>query len=190
MRKRAAYLLPVVLLLAVGCGPDAKQKALRHTLTGLNAARDGFVAWDHVHQQGIVDDATSLEDGKAKLKAYRTKRDKLVIAFEIAYRAVAVAALDLTTANLGEALRAAGDLFELVRAMMGKDTPPEVPPAEEKPAESKPEEKSAEAEKPAEPAEPAAPAPEAPKPAEPPKPPAEPAPAPAPATPAPAPANP
>lgn len=151
MRTRAVYLLPVVLLLAVGCGPNAKQKALRTTLTGLNAARDGFVGWDNVHQQGIVDDATSLEDGKAKLKAYRAKREKAVVAFEIAYRAVAVAALDMTTANVGEALRAAGDLFDLVRELMGNDTPPEVPPA------------STPAEKPAQPdAAPVAPAPPVP----------------------------
>jgi hypothetical protein len=124
MHKRVAWLLPVLLLIAVSnCGPDAKQKALRTTLTGLNAARDGFVAWDYVHQQGIVDSAVSLEDGKAKLKDYRTKREKVVISFELAYRALAVAALDMTSANIGEALRAAGDLFDLVRALMDKDAP-------------------------------------------------------------------
>lgn len=182
--QRVFYGVVVFCLLATACGPDAKQKALRTTLTGLNAARDGFVAWDYVHQQGIVDDATSLEEGKANLKAYREKRDKVVIAFEIAYRSVAVAALDLTTANLGEALRAAGDLFDLVRAMMGKDTPSEVPAATEKPAEKpaeKPEPASAPTSEPAPvPAPTPAPA-SAPAPAPTPEP--APAPAPAPATP-------
>jgi hypothetical protein len=172
MRNRVPHVLPVLLLLAVACGPNAKQKALKTTLAGVNAARDGFVAWDYAHQQGIVDDATSLEDGKAKLKAYREKREKAVISFEIAYRALAVAALDLTAANVGEALRAAGDLFDLTRQLMGKDTPKGVPPAETeepKAEDPKPEEpKPAEPEKPAEPAEPAPPAP-------PPAPPAEPA---------------
>jgi hypothetical protein len=181
MRNRAVYLLPLILLLLAGaCGPNAKQKALRTTLVSVNAARDGFVTWDYVHQQGIVDDATSLEDGKAKLKAYREKREKAVISFEIAYRALAVAALDLTTANVGEALRSAGDLYMLIRALMGKDTPAAVPPAVE------PEKPAVEPEKPAA----VEPKPEAP--VEPTKP-VEPAPAPPPApvpVPAPAPATP
>jgi hypothetical protein len=63
--KRLAPL--VILAMVAACGPDAKQQALKYSLTGLNAARDGFVVWDANHQQKIVDDATSLEQGKQAL---------------------------------------------------------------------------------------------------------------------------
>lgn len=115
MRTQLALPVVVVCCLLASCGPSAKQRTLRTTLVGLNAARDGFVAWDYAHQQAIVDDATSLEDGKAKLKEYRQKREKVLVSFEIAYRALAVGALDMSVANIGEALRAADDLYAAVK---------------------------------------------------------------------------
>jgi hypothetical protein len=129
MRTHRIHALFVVLfgfhLLA--CGPNAKQKTLTTTLTGLNAARDGFIAWDNTHQQNIVKKATSLADGQAKLKTYRAKRAKLEAGFAVAYKAVATAALDLKQENLLIALSAVVELYADIRALLGTDADTVVP---------------------------------------------------------------
>lgn len=121
--------LPVVicLLFAAACGPNAKQKALSYTVTGLNAARDGFVIWDANHQQKIVDDATSLGEGQAALTAYRAKREAVLQAFTVAYSALAVAALDPSAAMLLEALNAAKEVYKLVKDLSGGAVAPPNP---------------------------------------------------------------
>jgi hypothetical protein len=129
----AHYPLILVFLLALpACpGPDAKQKALQTSLTALNAAREGFVAWDKNHQQKIVDDATSLDQGKAALAAYRTKRAPVEQGFVVAYSALAVAALEKSAAMILEAALAAKEVYGLIK-ILTKDavkTPPVEPPA-------------------------------------------------------------
>jgi hypothetical protein len=129
MQHTTRRLSVVLILLAVAsCGPDAKQKALKYSLTGLNAARDGFVVWDASHQQKIVEDATSLEGGKLALATYRSKRESVLHAFNLAYSAIAVAALDPSTEMLMEALKAAREVYLLVKTFT--DGAVETPPTE------------------------------------------------------------
>ena len=136
--QRAVAIVVVLLGLHVAaCGPNAKQKALKTTLISVNTARDGFVAWDDKHQQNIVKNATSLEDGQSKLKTYRDKRAKLEVAFAIAYKAVATAALDLKQENVTLALSAALELYQHVRDLMGNDAKGIVPDPPPKDAEKK-----------------------------------------------------
>ena len=95
-RARAEAFVGVFLLFvfALGCGPGARGKALRSTLRTVDAARVAFGAWDDHMQAKIVDEATSLDEGRAKLAAHRAKRDDLVAAFEAAYRVLAAAIAD------------------------------------------------------------------------------------------------
>lgn len=109
----------IALLALAACGPTAQQVVLKSALTGLNATRDGFVAWDAARQQQIVAGAADLADGTNKLRAYRQARERVVLAFEIGYKLVAVAALDLTETNLGAALHAAGEIYDSVRKLTG-----------------------------------------------------------------------
>jgi hypothetical protein len=93
-RARAEVFAGVFLLFVLalaGCGPGARGKALRSTLRTVDTARAAFVVWDDKMQAQIVDEATSLDEGRAKLAAHRAKRDDLVAAFEAAYRMLAAA---------------------------------------------------------------------------------------------------
>jgi len=108
-------LLALALALSAACGPNARQTSLKTSLTALNAARDGFVQWDKTAQAKIVEDATSLDQGKAALKAYRDKREPIIEGFTIAYSALALAALEDNVARLTEAIAAAAALYELIK---------------------------------------------------------------------------
>jgi hypothetical protein len=109
------YLLISAIILCSGC----PNKSLQVGLASLNAARDGFVAYDAKHQSDIVDAAKSLEEGKASLAEYRTKREPLIQAFAVAYSALAAAALDDTEARLAEAGKTAIEVYRLVKELMG-----------------------------------------------------------------------
>lgn len=113
----AAIVLILTMLAGQGCGANARQQALRTALTGLNAARDGFVVWDDIHQQSIVDKATSLEDGQAKLRDYRAGREKIVLGFEAAYKLLAIAALEPDVRNILTAVAALKSLYGTLRSL-------------------------------------------------------------------------
>lgn len=119
--RRLGCALAVIafLVIASSCGPDAKQAALRSTLTGLNAARDGFTTWDDQKQQRIVAEATSLDDGKQKLNAYREERVVVLTGFELAYKVLAVAALDPSWSTIKQAIAAVADVYETIRKLAG-----------------------------------------------------------------------
>lgn len=121
-------LLFVIVLIAgaitqTGCGPSAQQKTLRVSLTTVNAARDGFITWDDQHQQGIVEKATSLEQGKQALVDYRAKRERVVLGFEVVYKTIALAALDPTAANVAAALAAITEMTGLLKELRDGSAP-------------------------------------------------------------------
>lgn len=109
------WYLALVVALCAGTACANHQTELRATLTTLNAARDGFAAWDDQHQGLIVTQATTLEDGKAALASYRSKREPVIAAFDLAYKTLATAALAPDTANLGEL---AADVLSLKDAVV------------------------------------------------------------------------
>lgn len=112
MRLRA---LPLLLVLLVACGASARERTIRTALVAVNEARDAFVIVDRDIQLGIVKVATSKEDGAAKLADYRKSRENLVAAFEVAYRAIAIAAtIDDGTRSLAAALEAMRKIEMLV----------------------------------------------------------------------------
>lgn len=117
IQRIAAFVLPVVILLAVSCAASKREKTIESTFHALNAAKDGFKIWDDSHQQSIVKRATSFEDGRIKLFVYREKREKIILAFETAYRAVALAALDKSEENVEEVLRRAKSVFDAIKLL-------------------------------------------------------------------------
>lgn len=107
----------ILLVLAQGgCGPSVRDKTLSAMLVGVNATRDGFVEWDKQHQRTIADAATSVADGEAKLAAYHKAREPVIRSFEIAYRALAVAAIHGDT-PLPTVIQAAADLAEAIKQL-------------------------------------------------------------------------
>lgn len=117
-RARHLRLLVVVNLLAfvalamASCGASARQTAINTSFGAVNAARDGFAAWDADHQAVLVSHATDAISGQAALDAYRAKRAPVVTLFETAYHAIALLALDSKAP-----ISALPDLLELKTAI-------------------------------------------------------------------------
>jgi hypothetical protein len=102
-----------------GCGPNRRTRTLKATLTAINAARDGFVAWDRDHQHQIVEKATTRDTAQLELDSYRMRREAIVAGFTAAYRALAAAATSGDEASLRAALAAAGELHDALKKLMG-----------------------------------------------------------------------
>ena len=103
-----------------GCGPSAGEKAVQTGLAALNAARDEFVKVDKDQQEKIVAAATSLEDGRARLAAYREQRAVVLMFFVTAYNALAEAATDPSQTKLATASQA---LVDVTGAVVGLKAP-------------------------------------------------------------------
>lgn len=121
-RRRSAHIgiaLALVFLavspVVSSCGESSQQKALRVGLYSLNAARDGFVAWDQNRQAAIVAQAKTREEAVTNLTAFRARRDGVADGFMVAYAALALAAVSPTVANLGEAATQAARLYEAIK---------------------------------------------------------------------------
>jgi len=94
LRTRAHVALVLVLLgLATACGASQRERTVATALTATNAARDAFIKFDRVHQQKLVETASSVDDGRTRLDAYRRQRDPIVQGFATAYQLVATAAV-------------------------------------------------------------------------------------------------
>jgi len=130
MNPRLNYLacitVSVALLLNASCSnpEQTRRKTVAGAFKGVNAARDGFVAWDLARQDQIIAAATSISDGEAKLKSYREHRHMVELAFEVAYRGLALAALEPTIANLDKALTGVNQLYNLIQGLTGKKLGP------------------------------------------------------------------
>ena len=119
MIRPARNLLLLVVLALAACGASARQKTIQGALVGVNAARDGFITWDSQHQLSIVEKATSREEAELALKDYRTRREVVKEAFEVAYRALAVAATQTDELSLHAALAASDKLVDAVKKLTG-----------------------------------------------------------------------
>lgn len=121
MTRPARSLALVLLFALVACGPGARDKALSATLLSVNAAAEGFATWDKLHQAAIVDAAPDFAAGTASLLQYRTKRETVVVGFTVAYRALALGAIDGKT-PIPTVLQAAADAlaaFDALKAEVG-----------------------------------------------------------------------
>lgn len=111
----------LILMVAVpSCsGTTQRTKTLQTTLVAVNAARDGFVAWDRQHQHELVEKATSKDDALLAIDAYHKKREPITSSFEVVYRAVAVAATQTDEVSLKAALAKAGELYDALKKLTG-----------------------------------------------------------------------
>ena len=124
-----AYGLAVVCLLLFGCAMmgacnrSQRTDTLRASIISVNAARDGFLQWDRTHQHELVAAATSRDQAEQSLATYRREREPVVNGFEVAYRALALAATQTDDPSLKVALTTAGELVDAVRAMIHGGAP-------------------------------------------------------------------
>lgn len=94
MRNRiSTNLVIIVALMLSACGASAREKTLKATYIGLNAASEGFVSYDKEHQARIVKAATSIEEGATKLAAYRVDQLRVYNLFAAAFQSLAAAAI-------------------------------------------------------------------------------------------------
>src|SRR3990167_6811193 len=107
-----------LMALQLGCGASARQTALKGAYTTVAAAQAGFVAWDDLHQQGIVESATSLEDGTEKLKRYRASREPVLHALIAAYALLGAASMD-TGVSLPAVLQAVDAVQKAIARVRG-----------------------------------------------------------------------
>jgi hypothetical protein len=89
--NRVVLLVPILLVLA--CGASARETAIKTSLAVVDTARDGFVTWDRLHQEELFKGAASGDDARHLVLAYREKREPVLLAFEVAYKAIAHAAV-------------------------------------------------------------------------------------------------
>lgn len=122
MSTRNRNVIVLVFLALLASCATSKRAAIDTGFTALNSLRDGFVAWDKEHQAQIVDKATSLEDGKAKLAAYREARVKVSNAFIAAYNSFSLAAIDVDNdETYNEAKKAVRALVDAYNALLRGD---------------------------------------------------------------------
>ncbi len=117
-----ASLVCVALLgcmLQSACTKNQRVDTLRTSLISLNAARDGFTSWDRDHQQQIVNQATNRDDAVKALESYRDRRKPVAESFEVAYRALALAATQTDDPSLTAALESSRQLVDAVKALIG-----------------------------------------------------------------------
>jgi hypothetical protein len=127
--QRAQVILVVFALLAqllMACGGH-RQKALATALAGVDGARDGFVQWDDAYQSEVVLTAKSYEEGLALLATYREQREHVVTAFELAYQALATAALSDEDTTFEVAMGRIEHLYNVMKVLMGDDAPKDLP---------------------------------------------------------------
>lgn len=126
--KTATSVAPTLLImLALGgvavstpaCSSGQRQDVLRGSLTSLNVARDGFVAWDAKHQRDIVERSTSRVEAERSVAAYYATRQNVIDGMEAAYRAIAVAALASDEVTLSGAIRQASEILRLIARITG-----------------------------------------------------------------------
>lgn len=97
MRTIVSRLAVLFLVVLVACGSSASQRqsTISAALVTVDAARDGFVAYDAAHQAQIVAAATDKVTGGEALTNYRIARDATTGPTGLltaAYRAIGVAA--------------------------------------------------------------------------------------------------
>ena len=120
----AAWLALVVA--AASCGPSSRETALRSTLVTLDAAGAGLASWDRQHQQQLVDANPTPEARRAAIASYRTEREPALAALEVAYKALAHAAVLSDDPSMSAALAAVVDLKTAIEHL-GATWPTEQP---------------------------------------------------------------
>jgi 3-deoxy-D-manno-octulosonic acid (KDO) 8-phosphate synthase len=125
MRSVVSRIAVLFLVVLVACGSSASQRAstISAALVTVDAARDGFVAYDAAHQAQIVDAATSGSGARAELATYRQARDAATGPTGLlttAYRAIAAAATVSDAPSLTTMQSAIAQLLTAIKPYLGK----------------------------------------------------------------------
>lgn len=128
-RRPACLVLLCVLGLAAACDKNKRADTLRVSLAAVNGLREGLVEFDRAHQMNILDEATSREQVRAELAAYRARRDIIEAGFQLVYRLIAAAAVADDDLSFKEAVEHAASLAVTVKDFMDaiKKKPPKPP---------------------------------------------------------------
>lgn len=124
MRNQSKGLIIIIALMALfasACTHNARQDTIKTALIATNAARDAFVSYDAVAQDKIVEAATSLEDGKTKLKEYRAKRDKVLALFPVVYYSIIAASQANDDASFNKMKASLKSLLDAITPIIGGD---------------------------------------------------------------------
>lgn len=119
MNMRQAHHAILNLLLAfilIACGSNARKDTLHVAFVSAVASRDAFKVWDKQHQDEIVANATSHDDGRAKLDAYREKRNAVLTMLIDVLQAINTAQEANTDSSVTTALKLLADLKQTVDA--------------------------------------------------------------------------
>lgn len=121
IRRAVPNLLMIVLTLCAleACTKDTRLSTLQASITSVTAARDGFVIYDRVHQQDLLDTSATREQFTVVITAYRKEREMILNTFEVVYRALAVAATQTDGPSLNAALAQAGELVTAIHKLTG-----------------------------------------------------------------------
>lgn len=116
-----ATLIPAIVIAMIayaclpGCGPGARTKALQASLVALNAADDTKFAVYKERAAQIIEHATSKEEGRAQLEAWRATVDEITAAIDVGYRAIYTAAIINDEASAKKAAEAVAKALALVK---------------------------------------------------------------------------
>lgn len=108
-----------IIVLASACSKAARRDTINAALLATNAARDGFVQYDAGMQDKIVAEATSLDNGKGKLKEYRERRAKVLALFPVVYYSIAAAAQANDDASFAKMKKSLKALLDAVMPLIG-----------------------------------------------------------------------
>lgn len=109
----------LALAVATGCGASQRTKTIQASVLTVNAARDGWFAWDRAHEHQIVENAKTREEVELELAAYRNKSAVIYASFEIVYQGLKVAAKQTDEPSLSAALVTVVQLIESIKKLTG-----------------------------------------------------------------------
>lgn len=102
---------------STGCTSSQRIDTIRNSLVAVNAARDGFTAWDGQHQRDLVKRAATRVEAEAAIAAYHQGRQPVLDGFELAYRLLALAATQNDDPSLNAALLQVSTIVDLVKRL-------------------------------------------------------------------------
>lgn len=112
-------LVALLLSCTLACSASSRSNALTTAYITAVSNEHAFVAYDSTKQADIVAKATSLDDGKAQLAAYRVKQAKVVKAFVAVFTAIAVAGHVNDDPNMATVQHALIDLLAAYNELTG-----------------------------------------------------------------------
>lgn len=127
-------IVPILIVaLLAGCGASARTKVLRTSLVALNVARDTLRTTSKEREMQIVDQASSKEEGRAKLDAWRAIIDKVDAAIDDGYDAILAASILNDAPSASAAGAAVAKALALVRELKDPTAPAKNPSTKETP---------------------------------------------------------